>query len=233
MMRWLFVLTAALAVLVMPAGAEEYWIAYEGNDFPENEGWTRVYGDGGWPPEDEPDRWIENGELVIDTSRDSQLWEYYWLPLFDPGPGETFVAEWRVRSEILSGQYDNSVVFARDASPGHVAFRLGTGVLFVATENLSLPITPAESHVYRFESADMQAYTLCIDGEPVHEGHFETDTFLQSYTGFSADAQGTRSVSYWDYYRFGVVPEPNPLASVIACGLLFGCSVNKERRSIP
>ena len=26
------------------ANAEQCWIAYEGNDFPENEGWRRIYG---------------------------------------------------------------------------------------------------------------------------------------------------------------------------------------------
>jgi len=211
---------AALSCAGFPvATAEEYWVAYEGNDFPENEGWTRVYGDGNWPPEDEPDRWLEDGELVIDTSRDDQLWEYYELPLADPAPGEMFVAEWRVRSEILSGPYDNTVVVARDRSPGHVAFRLERESLLIATEDLSIPIAPGAGHEYRFESTDMDAYTLFIDGNLAHVGVFETETLLQSFTGFSADTQGASSVSYWDYYRFGVVPEPRSV-SLCALGLL-------------
>ena len=44
MMRWLFVLVAVLGGLVMPAGAEEYWITYECNELPENEGWDRHWG---------------------------------------------------------------------------------------------------------------------------------------------------------------------------------------------
>lgn len=43
------------------AMGDEYWIAYEGNDYPENEGWVR------WASEPPAKRWIENGSLFIDT----------------------------------------------------------------------------------------------------------------------------------------------------------------------
>jgi hypothetical protein len=211
----------ALAFGVASARADEYWVAYEGNDFPENEGWNRLYGDGQWPPEDEPDRWIEDGELVIDTSRDDQLWEYYWLPLTDPGIGETFVAEWRVRSEILSGQRDNGVVFARDAFAAHVGFHLQPNGLLVSTEGVIIPLDPSISHTYRFESSDMDSYRLFIDGDVAHESHFETDTLLQSYTAGGAGTVGASSISHWHYYRYGVVPEPRSV-SLFALGLLGG-----------
>jgi hypothetical protein len=44
MIRMLFFTGAALVVAGI-ASAEQYWIAYEGNDFAENEGWVRVYGE--------------------------------------------------------------------------------------------------------------------------------------------------------------------------------------------
>ena len=56
---------AALGTLVIPAGAEPYWIAYEGNDFPENEGWER-YVTG--PP---AVRWLEDGSLFVDSRADT------------------------------------------------------------------------------------------------------------------------------------------------------------------
>jgi hypothetical protein len=88
MMRWLFVLVAALGVLAMPARAEPYWIAYEGNDFPENEGWWHI-----WGPEP-GERWIEDSVFVLDTLRDTHIADFYVMNMWgslDPGPGETFV----------------------------------------------------------------------------------------------------------------------------------------------
>ena len=52
--RLLF-LTGLTLVLAASATAEPYWISYDGNDFPENEGWTRVLNEGG------AERSIEDG----------------------------------------------------------------------------------------------------------------------------------------------------------------------------
>jgi hypothetical protein len=189
------------------ANAEQYWIAYEGDDFPENVGWERTFGDGHNPPQDEPDRWLENGHLVIDTSRNGQLWEYYSHALQDPSGDELFAAQWRVRADLFSGTHDNGVVIARGDVPGHVAFYLREGLLEVATDGVLIPIAPDVSHEYYFQSPDMTSYSLSIDGELAYTGYFETDTFLQGYLAFGAGTQGARSRSYWDYMRFGVVPE--------------------------
>ena len=60
-MRHLLIFAAALScAAASPALAEQYWIAYEGDDFPENEGWTRTISAGG------AERWIEDGALVLD-----------------------------------------------------------------------------------------------------------------------------------------------------------------------
>ena len=42
-LRWrsATILAVLLGVAAGAAWAEPYWIAYEGNDFPENEGWVR------------------------------------------------------------------------------------------------------------------------------------------------------------------------------------------------
>jgi len=201
-----------ILLIVMVAGvatADQYWIAYEGNDFPENEGWERGYGDGNYPPQDEPDRWLEDGVLVIDTSRDPQLWEYYCMrPITDPQPGELFVAEWRVRLDLHSGSRDGTVVFARDASPGHAAFSLANDYLFVEEEKVVIPIAPGMYHKYRFESPDMNTYSLFIDGKLAYASQFWTETWLQSYVAWGPGTQGAASTSYWDYFRFGVIPEP-------------------------
>jgi len=220
-----------ILLIVMVAGvatADQYWIAYEGNDFPENEGWERTYGDGNYPPQDEPHRWLEDGVLVIDTSRDPQLWEYYSIrPITDPEPGELFVAEWRVRLDLLSGPHDGGVLIARDRVPADVSFTLTNDFLEIWGE-VDIPIAPGEYHAYRFESEDMVTYRLLIDAHLAHAGHFNTETLLQSKVAFGPATQGASSTSYWDYFRFGVVPEAPTGASAIV-GLLSALAFGRAR----
>jgi len=210
---------AALSCAGFPvATAEEYWVAYEGNDFPENVGWERTYGDGNWPPEDEPDRWLEDGALVIDTMRDPSLWEYYSVNRsIDPGPGELFIAEWRLRVDEVGGwaPYDPSVVIARDEPPGHAGFAFNVDQFYALEEDVWIPVAPGCYHEYRLESSDMDSYDLFVDGAHVHSGWFDGDTFMSSFVNFGPGVQGGSSHSNWDFVRFGVVPEPS-------AGLLFG-----------
>ena len=89
MMRCLFVLLAALGVLVTPAGAEQYWIAYEGNDSPENEGWERTFCDpNGVVGQGGAIRTIEDGALVLDSRESVMIVDFYqmWRPIsVEPG----------------------------------------------------------------------------------------------------------------------------------------------------
>ena len=197
-------------MLVSTAGAEQYWIAYEGNDFPESEGWTRTYGDGTYPSSDEPDRWIEDGALVVDTMRNPLLWEYYEIDrAIDPGPGEVFVAEWRLRfDEFIGWSFDSGLVIARDNPPGHAVFGFDVDRFYAKEEDRWIPVSPGQYHEYRFESRDMDSYDVFLDGTQVHTGSFDGDTFLNSFVNFGAGVQGASSRSSWDFVRFGVIPEP-------------------------
>ena len=53
--------------LVFPAAAEPFWIAYEGNDYPEHEGWERVTIGGA------AQRQLDDGGLILDTREGSVL----------------------------------------------------------------------------------------------------------------------------------------------------------------
>ncbi len=221
-MSRLLIFLMALSCAGFPAAtAEEYWIAYEGNDFPENEGWNHVYGDGHWPPQDQPDRWLDDGELVIDTSRNPMLWEYYSRSLADPEAGELFVAEWRVRVEVVGGwgDYDGGSVFARESVPGYIGFDYVPGGLYLHHDQEYVPLDVTVHHVYRVASPDMQTYTLWIDGEHVLTEPFGASSVLQAYGAFGPGVQGTSSISHWHYFRFGVVPEPRS-AFLLTLGLL-------------
>ena len=60
------------------AAAAPYWVAYQGDDFPENGGWEHV----GYPPL--ADRLLEDGALVIDSRANIWTQDYYRLA---PGDG--------------------------------------------------------------------------------------------------------------------------------------------------
>ena len=169
----------ALCAFPASATAEAYWYAYEGNDFPENEGWNRSWGNNEGPFHgDGAYRTVENGVLSMDSLYSERVYDYAYLRLpgeFDPDPGELFVAEWRLKvDEVVSywGAYDPSVGCGTDG-----ALQLGLGyyedcIESVFEDDVYIPIEPYVFHEYRVISWDMYDYTLYIDGEVAHEGSF-------------------------------------------------------------
>jgi len=213
--RLLFTVAAALGVLVAQARAEQYWITYEGSDFPENEGWTRSTYAGG------AERWLEDGALVIDSISVGDLQAtdtYRQLDVRRPEPGELFVAEWRMRVDEFVDFYDAGVVMARPEPLGDLHFAHAVDHLVVYDDWDPIPVAPDEWHIYRFESQDMDAYTLFVDGAPVYEGHFQTPSLIDPLFAFGNMARGAASLSRWDYVHFGIIPEPR---SVLLLGALL------------
>lgn len=202
MIRICAIVLTTLAV-VSPAPADEYWVAYEGNNFPENVGWNRTFTAGG------ATRRIEDGALVIDSteSRDISDW-YQTTEISDPGPAELFIAEWRVRLDQFD-RYDALFTIARDTTPGHTAFLFGDDNVWILTDSIVIDVEPYRWHEYRLTSRDMDSFDLFIDGKFVHAGSFESQSFLQSFVAFGDGGVGASSLSRWDYVRFGVVPEPS------------------------
>lgn len=220
--RTLFCVAAALGMLVAQAGAAPYWIAYEGNDFPEIEGGTRNINAAGGA-----NRWIEDGALVIDSLDNAAIWDNYDLDAFSVlGPGERFIAEWRMLSEETLLWYDAGVTIGRTFMPGHIRIMCRVDDILVTDDagSTHIPIAPSEWHVYRVESDDMVAYTLSIDGNNVRAGVFEDQTFIQSVFGWGDKVNGAASLTAWDYVRFGVVPEPQSLIYCVLVALAVCCT---------
>jgi hypothetical protein len=216
-------LSFTVAVLLVPgiASAEQYWIAYEGNDFPENVGWRRHYGNENGPYEGGAERWIEDGVFVLDSLRHHQIYDFYDIERsIDPGPGEVFVAEWRVSVEESIPEYDVGVSITRDDPPGFVLFRLRQDEVYIWTEGVSISLGESGFHTYRLESCDMQSYSLVVDDVIMYYGMFDPRTFSTSRVSFGDNTQGARSLSRWDYLRFGVVPEPGTVVLLGACALI-------------
>jgi hypothetical protein len=217
---------AVLTLLAPPAGANLYWIAYEADDFPENEGWTRIFGDENGPLQGGAVRTIADGVLVIDSLRNNQIFDFYEIQRqIDPDPGELFIAEWRVR--ILEntgnpGAADTGVGIAPDGG-GTLGIKYFVDRVISSREGWFEPIAPLEFHTYRVTSSAMEAYAFYIDENFVRNGVWDLFSLNQSFVNFGDGVQGARSLSEWDYVRFGVVPEPgSALLLVIASACLGG-----------
>ena len=196
--------------------ADEYWIAYEGNDFPENQGWTRRTLAGG------AIRTIKEGALVIDSLSNTLIIDSYtWRrpARFDPAPGELFLAQWRTRIDEIRGFMDLTVIVSSDAQ-WEVGFEMNTDTIRSVLEpGVNSQFEPGLYHVFEFRSADMRSYELRIDGQIAINGNFRP-LFNSSRLAWGDGIQGARSLSHWDYVRFGVVPEPSS-ALLVSLGFMI------------
>ena len=198
----LIAIWSALGMLVSTAGADPYWYAYEGNDFPENEGWERYSSD---PP---AERWLEDGALFIDSRGivgSTENYTVYFDSGVDPGPDETFVMSWGLTVEETT--HSDPGVYVQSDDLWTVMFLFDEEYLMSFYEpSVYVEIEPAVYHEYEMRSSDMRTYELYIDGDLAVEGVFFEGLFPPC-VGFG-DTTSSTSLAAWDYFRFGVVPEP-------------------------
>ena len=224
-------LFSTLCAFTASATAEPYWITYEGNDFPENEGWERKWGNWDGPYEgDGAIRTIEDGILTMDSRFDTGVYDSAFVERpgqIDPEPGEVFVLEWRALiEEEVGGPTWDSAAWIRSDDGRHVAIGLRPHEVVSAFEHVYIPIEPGVFHDYRLTSSDMLTYELCIDGELARAGNF-WQGISASRLSWGPVSQGVSSLSHWDYVRMGVTPEPS------SCFLfLFLCAIRSRRRQI-
>jgi len=203
-------LLSTLCALTASATAEPYWYAYEGNDFPENEGWERIV-DGPQPAE----RTLADGIMTIDGLADRQIDDYYRMERsIDAGPGGEFVMDWRLRVDEVIGHplalYDPGVAVWSD-DDWAVSLLFGTDFVYSLYENIQIAVDPGVYHTWEFRSSDMRSYDLMVDGALIRTGLFWEPTFERSKVTWGDKARGSASLADWDYLRFGVVPEPGTI----------------------
>jgi hypothetical protein len=215
MMR-LMSLAASVLLTSAPVRAEPYWYAYEGNDFPENEGWER------WVSDPAPERWLEDGDLFIDSRGLVGSSDDYGIRFdsgVDPGPGETFIMSWRLMVEETT--HRDPGVYVHSDEAWSVSFLFDTDSLISVYEpTVYVDIEPYVYHEYEMRSSDMRNYELYIDGDLAIEGVF-FEGFFPLVVGFGDVASNT-SLAAWDYFHFGVVPEPATWLMVGITSALFG-----------
>jgi hypothetical protein len=203
----------AQAIVVLGVGvrsADQYWVAYEGNDLPEDVGETRVAFHGGGQ------RSLEDGTFVLDTRASTGICDWYEMPLtgVPTGPDEFFVLEWRMRVDQLIGRQD-STISVRAADGWIAGFRINpTLVQSSFAPELTAPLAPDVFHSFRVVSPDMRIYTLSVDGADAFAGSFFQGVSPCERVAWGDTVEGGASLARWDYVSFGVVPEPTT-ASVL------------------
>jgi hypothetical protein len=216
-----------LALLTAVATANQYYVGFEGNNMPESEpGWVRHFGGGGAARSVETDP-NGNDYLAVDSRSNSYIWDtgHYARQMNPDQPGERFVAQWRLAVLANHLYYDTGVLFARDGG-GKIDFLYTMDHIISIREgggstDWTYPIAPGVFHTYRMESSDMATYRLWIDDQVVHDGHWNLDSSLSSFVSFGDQVYSNvdvGSLAKWDYFRFGVIPEPTSISLLLmAC----------------
>ena len=201
-------LIVGLACSVVPTWGAPYWIDWEGDDWPENQGWERtVYGGG-------DQRWFEDGSLVLDGRASIDISDFYRRAApSDPLPGEEFRVEWRLWVGDIPG-FPDPAITVEAQEHGVVFLEYQETRIYSLFEGVYIDFAPRAFHDYVLRSEDMLSYSLYVDGAPAYNGVF-VGSFPHSRLNWGDCTQGASSLSKWDYVRFGIVPEPS-------AGLLFG-----------
>jgi hypothetical protein len=209
----LLVIGLCVAALGTVAMAEPYGVTWEGDTYPEQDGWKRTVRGGG------AERSFVDGSLVLDGLASTDIVDdYYMLRTVYPDPGEGFVMEWRLRVDDVQGYADPVAAISSD-DRGGVFLIYTEGAIRSMLEGIWIPFTPGEFHTYSFVTTDMVSYELRIDGVLAHAGRF-VGPLPDSGVTWGDGVQGASSLSQWDYVRFGIVPEPHAAALLLGSASL-------------
>jgi hypothetical protein len=195
------------------ARSDTYWIAWEGDDWPENMDppWIRNWGNWQGPGQGGAYRTLESGVLTYDSLYDPGVYDFYHMDrpgATDPGPGEVFLWGWTAEVDELYGwYYDPAVSLASDT-----AKRLGFGlapdhIQSVFEDGVTIPVQPGMFHDYSVLTSDMLTYELYIDGQLARVGSFWQGV-SQSYIGWGDSVQGGASLHQWKRVCFGALVAP-------------------------
>jgi hypothetical protein len=216
------ILFACAGLSAIAARAEPYWVSYEGNKYPENEGWRRM------SFEPLADRYLENGSLVIDASQSGATNEWYeqYPAVVAPEAGEMFIMQWRLTVEMYTTSWGGATVCVFSDDRWALGFDMNNDTVHSAFDPGRLAhYEPGVYHEFEVRTSDMRWYALYIDGNFAFEGPF-WESLLSNKIGWGKSTSGIRSITRWDYFRYGVVPEPN---TVVLLGTIAGVLGSRSR----
>lgn len=208
----------AAEVWAVWAVASPYSLSYEANapeEFPESAGFERFIRGGG------ATRTVTGGifTLLSHQNNVSDSYRFDGRKNMNPGQGELFVAQWRMRLIPGSGDGDVQVYIAGDDYGGAADLAWGEESLWVVYQ-ASIPLVATDFHVYRLVSSDMQTFRLYVDGLFVFRGRFQltgagSSLVMWGDPAISVPFPATSSSSQWDYFRVDVTSLPfTPVAAL-------------------
>ncbi len=203
------------------AVADTWWYAYEADGtYPEAEGWERIMQGGG------AERYFEDGSLALDDRGGTFVCDSYYryMPSL-PDPSHPFRMEWRMlAADVLS--FTDPGIAISFAPFGYIDLMYDVDSIYSGLEGQYVAeFAPGVFHEYVLMSSDMLTYQLSVDGALAHVG-VVVGPSTSSWAQWGDMATG-KSLSLWDYARFGVVPEP---AGVLLFGLAgLAASVRRSR----
>jgi hypothetical protein len=226
------IIVFALVCTVATAHATPYWIAWEGDDWPENQGWIHnSYNYYGGPL---AIRALGGGTMTIDGSASPGIVDFYRMSregAMDPGPGEEFRLQYRMRVDASTGYpWDVDVsVFSNDARLAGLCSTVDrVRPTFAATWEVSFE--PGQFHTYEIRSTDMWEYRFFLDESLVQQGTFVQSTG-SAYVGWGDCCVPAASAATWDYLRFGVVRVPEVSGAAAVISFVFTAVARCHRRS--
>jgi hypothetical protein len=219
MSRIIWMATLAALAASVTGRADTYWIAWEGDDWPENQGWIRCYERPG------ATRMLEGGVLTY-SSTDPQIYDYYerYQPgALNPPPGALFILEWGLLVDWVTYYADPGVCVQSDDGWA-VGLGFDVDMIHSAHEYIDISISPGLWHAYALVSPDMRLYDLYIDGALARHGWF-AHRFMQSRVAWGDGTQGEASIHHWRYLRFGTV-EATPMGDANCDGTIDFLDIN-------
>ncbi len=224
---------AASLTMVVLAGftpAFGMYIAYEGEVFPEDDGWT-VTGN----PQD-PSRYtrsISDGIFTIHATADGVATVYYERER--PLTSNNIFYEWRSRTSnndgaslislsLMRPSFWSQIILGWRADQATAYFYQEAGIVSAWTQ---VSLTPGEFHTFRVES-NGALHTLYIDGVERLSDELQAPTGLNGLVkfGFLKTHDNIPTESDWDYIRVGEVPEP---CTLLLIGLGVACAKRPRR----
>ncbi len=210
-MKTFVAIVICLFVLSASARAQPFWISWEGDAYPEQEGWTRYTRAGG------AERTLQDGALTLDSMASWEIVDEYYIdrPL-SLAPGESFRMDWRVRVDDVLGDFDPAVILR--AGGAEVILNYSTTRIYSTLEGAWVAeFAPAVYHDYSLTTSDFSTYALSIDGQATYTGCL-VGPLPGASVCWGDCTEGPSSVSAWEYFQFGIVPEPS-------AGFILGLAV--------
>jgi len=212
------------------ARGEPVWIAWEGDDWPEAVGYTRSWGNWQGLHQGGANRTLEDGVLTYDSLYDPGVWDSYYMEdavSLNPQDDEVFVCQWRLKVDVVDGPDDPGIGIVSDDGWALGFAFAEDHIRSIFEDYLEIPFAPYAWHEYRIVSTDMRQYALWIDGQVARLGTFGA-VFPGSYVGWGEGTQGAASLHHWDYFRFGIVPEPRALAILVLAWVTVSRGARRE-----